>query len=122
MGQREERTGQLQGLGKVVKDEFGKDGEAVVVLEEQELGLGLFGGGGVLCQSRTSQSAGVEEPHTDSERRTRIFFSATNTLGAETTATVMSAVAPSRSSLASRVAVSSEYCTNQVRQRVSVHL
>lgn len=40
---------------------------------------------------------------------TNKFFSATKTLGAETTATTSSSVAPSSSSLARSVAVSSEY-------------
>jgi hypothetical protein len=43
------------------------------------------------------------------ERLTRIFLNATNTLGVETTATVMSAVAPSSSILAYSPAVSSAY-------------
>lgn len=42
---------------------------------------------------------------------TRMFLSATKTLGAETTAMLVSDVAPSRSCLARRSAVSSEYCT-----------
>lgn len=41
---------------------------------------------------------------------TRIFLSATKTLGAETTPIVMSLVASLRSSVASLFAVSSEYC------------
>jgi hypothetical protein len=35
------QTRQLQRLNKVVKDKLGEDGEAVVVLEEQQLGLWL---------------------------------------------------------------------------------
>lgn len=43
------------------------------------------------------------------EIRTMRFCSATKTLGAETTAIVVSAVAPTKSSFASKFAVSSEY-------------
>ncbi len=45
----------------------------------------------------------------ESQALTTRFFSATKTLGADTTAMVMSAVAPSRSCFARSVAVSSEY-------------
>lgn len=45
----------------------------------------------------------------ETNQLTKRFFSATKTLGAETTATTSSPVAPSSSSLARSVAVSSEY-------------
>jgi hypothetical protein len=35
------QTRQFQWLNKVVEDELGEDGEAVVVLEEQQLGFWL---------------------------------------------------------------------------------
>lgn len=44
-----------------------------------------------------------------------MFFSATKTLGADTTAILVSDVAPSRSCLARRLAVSSEYCERHTR-------
>jgi hypothetical protein len=82
----------------LVKDEFGEDGEAPVVLEEDKLGLGLRRRRGDLYVYVSHEVQGLKQR----EGRTRIFFKATNTLGVDTTATVISAVAPSRSSLAYR--------------------
>lgn len=60
-----ERTGEDHRLAKVVKDELGKHGEAAVILEEVELGVGEAGGGGALgevsdmCCSRVVDGANV---------------------------------------------------------------
>lgn len=88
------------------------------MLEEDKLGLGSFGCCGILEQhKKMSTCPSLDER--EEKRRTKIFFSATNTLGADTTATVISAVAPSSSSLASNEAVSSEYCTQPFHQPYS---
>lgn len=50
-------------------------------------------------------------PNTDRDTTlTRMFFSATKTVGVDTTAMLVSDVAPFRSCLAMKSAVSSEYC------------
>lgn len=107
------RTGQLDRLHEIVEYELGEYGETVVVLEEGKCWLGRVGRVRCLCepchQSRQSLLRIGE-----CERRTRMFFRATNTLGAETTAIFLSAVAPSRSCLARRFAVSSEYYWQQM--------
>lgn len=119
-------TWKLNRRHKVVKDEFGKDAEAVVVLKEEELWFGCLGGLGCLegmagCQSRAPRAGwrGGERRKRWRTKKvgefllTRRFFNATNTLGADTTAILVSAVAPARRCLARSVAVSSEYCSAQ---------
>lgn len=116
-------------MAVVIEDELGEDGEPLVVFEQDQLRSRLapirFGGlsSSVVSYQGHSYSSPevVGQPLGSSgpSRRpgkggrdqvlTRRFFSATNTLGAETTAMVMSSVAPSSSCSARSVAVSSEY-------------
>jgi hypothetical protein len=46
-----EPTGKLERLRKVVEAELGEDIEAIVMFEEDELGLGLVGGGGSILEA-----------------------------------------------------------------------
>lgn len=79
------------------------------MLEEDELGLWLLRRGSILMDPVSHDVTEDIESIKMEMIPTRIFFNATNTLGAETTAIVISAVAPSSSSLANKPAVSSEY-------------
>jgi len=46
-----EPTGKLERLRKVVEAELGEDIEAIIMFEEDELGLGLVGGGGSILEA-----------------------------------------------------------------------
>ncbi len=64
-----------------------------------------------MSEERTETNAGIDlSAESNVGRQTKIFLICTNTLGADTTAIVVSGPASFNNSFARAVAVSSEYC------------